>query len=73
MNTIKGTALFLLFVSLSTYANTASFVMRITCAPCSISCGFTNCYKMAASDGSYSEEICSTTDCPSNYNQNMTV
>ena len=74
MNSIRRIALSLLFIYFSAYVNSASFVMHITCGPCTISCGFSNCFKVKASDGSYSEETCSTTtNCLSTFSQNITV
>ncbi len=73
MSTTRSIALFWLFISLSAYVNSSSFIMHITCAPCTISCGFSNCYKTTASDGSYSEEICGDVNCLASFSQNITV
>ena len=68
MNSIRRIALSLLFIYFSAYVNSASFVMHITCGPCTISCEFSNCYIAKATDDNYSEEICSTSDCISSFN-----
>ena len=70
MKILQKLPIFLILTSLLSISAT-SFVVQVTCKPCSISCQYSNCYKISSTDG-YDEEVCSTS-CSLSYNVNMTV